>query len=784
MFTQLASQFNLSSLNKAQNEACTHKLGPAVVYAGAGSGKTKVICSRISWLITAEGVPASSILAVTFTNKAANEMKERIESYIGAHKAKHVIISTFHSFCAKFLRIYCHEAGYNPGFSIYDDGEQKSLLKDILKQLNVPDKLLSVSTVKSKIDKIKNRGLTPEEYLDEIKNNQDLTNKEIKNQFRNYGEQYDPELIQKVYEMYQRSLKQQNAMDFNDLLLIMYRLLKDVPKVLESLQNRFSYFLIDEFQDTNPIQFKLIQILSQKSRNLFIVGDDDQSIYSWRGAEPDFILNFHHLYKDAKIYKLEENYRSTNTIIGAATSLIKNNSKRANKTLYTNKKSDEKVKFKSLEEPFSEARYIANEIFSAVQNNHSFSDFCILYRTNAQSRSLEDELRRRMMPYIIYGSVRFYERAEIKILLGYLKLIINPNDDASFQKVINTPRRSFGDKALQKLKETSQKRNESLLKTLNEIVFGVIENEVSRSISGAKEFMISYQKWKSNIDLFNKPSLTLAEIISDINFEQFLKASYPEDFDERWLNVIELKNALVEFESFQKEEFELESTNQVNINGTSILTKFLDQAMLTVEPTVNNVQDGKSSAITLMTIHAAKGLEFSKVFITGLEEGILPHQNSLDSIDDIEEERRLLYVAITRAKDTLTITNSKRNRYKDFLPAQESRFISEISSEYISYENSYKNSVRKEFGVLNNKNNIFQDKPRIFKGDDLLNTKEVNINHTECSWQKGQRVNHKVFGIGVIKEIEKTGEGYRLKIKFEKNNVGEKTLIHTYVNPI
>lgn len=772
---------NLSLLNKAQYNACVHKDGPAVVYAGAGSGKTRVICSRIGWLITEQNIPASSILAVTFTNKAAKEMKERIDEYIGSQKTKNLIISTFHSFCARFLRIYSSQAGFQPGFSIYDDNDQKSLLKDVLKQLNVPDKLLSVNTVKAKIDKIKNIGQTPEEYLRDIKNNEDLITKENNYQLRQFGEQYDPELIQKVYEIYQRVLKQQNAMDFNDLLLVMYKLIETNSTVLQSLQNRFRYFLIDEFQDTNPIQFKLIQLLSSHTKNLFIVGDDDQSIYSWRGAEPSFILNFDKEFTDAKVYKLEENYRSSDKIIGAATSVIKNNYKRADKSIFTNKTDGKKVKFKSCEDAYTEARFIANEIYTGIQNDEKFSDYCILYRTNAQSRSIEDELRRRMMPYVIYGSVRFYERAEIKILLSYLKLIVNSNDEAALQKIINTPRRGFGDKAIQNLKDLSMQRNEGMLKTLTEVVYGTIENDITRSLSGVKDFVMNYQKWKNNIQEHNKPSLTLAQIISDINFEAFLKTSHPEDFDERWLNVIELKNALVEYENFQyDDEFSENSTPKTGLNKLSL---FIEQAMLTIEPTVFNAQQGSANAVTLMTIHSAKGLEFPNVFIAGLEEGILPHQNSIDLPESVEEERRLMYVAITRAKNKLTLTNSKKNRYKDFLPAQESRFISEIPEQYLEYLDRFQ-SIKKEFGKIPSTNTTrFVDKPRIFKGDDLL-TEQKSYNTDDNIWKKGQRVSHKVFGEGIIRDIEKSAQGYRLKIKFEKSSVGEKTLIHTYVNLI
>ncbi|MES2614714.1 MAG: UvrD-helicase domain-containing protein [Bdellovibrionota bacterium] len=760
---------DIRKLNSAQQSAALHKNGPAVVYAGAGSGKTRVICARIAWLILNENVAPSSILAVTFTNKAAKEMKERIEKYIGFQRSKYIIVSTFHAFCARFLRIYAEEAGFNSAFSIYDDNDQKSLLKDILKQLNVPDKLLSVQTVKSKIDKIKNKGLSPEEYLNEI--NSGGEEKEKKRSFQGFGEQqYDPHLIQKVYAYYQKKLKQQNSLDFNDLLLVMYQLLVNKPHVLQSMQNRFQYFLIDEFQDTNPIQFKLIHLLSSHTKNLFIVGDDDQSIYSWRGAEPSFILNFDKIFVDAKTYKLEENYRSTNTIIEAATGIIKNNRTRAPKTLFTTKTNGNKIKVKGCEDPYIESNYIANEIFSAVQNNTSFSDFCILYRTNAQSRSLEDELRRRMMPYVIYGSVRFYERAEVKILLGYLKLLVNTADNASFEKVVNTPRRGFGDTAMQKLKEVANERGESLAKTASELAYGSLQNNVARSISGLKSFIHQVQKWKQLLIDGHKASVTLSIITSDISFEEYIRNTYPEDFDERWLNIIELKNAVAEFEA---KELNADEENTQTLTPLETISKFIEQAMLTVEPTVVNAKQGNANAVTMMTIHSAKGLEFPNVFIAGLEEGVLPHQNSLNDFDSVEEERRLMYVAVTRAQNNLTLTYCRRNRYKDFLPAQESRFIAEVPMDCREFVDHFNRNQIK----LTQKT-VFEDTPRKFRDIDI----SENFSDDNYQWHKGQRVAHKTFGEGIINGVEKSSQGFKLKVKFDTN--GEKTLIHSFVTPI
>lgn len=761
----------LSALNSEQLQAATHLTGPAVVFAGAGSGKTRVICTRIAWLILEQKVPPSSILAVTFTNKAAKEMKARIEKYIGPFLAKNIVVSTFHAFCAKFLRIYAVEAGFNSSFSIFDDNDQKSLLKDLLKQLNVPDKLLSVATVKSKIDRLKNKGITPEEYLKHLRDGTSVSKQEQSYSFQRFGEQYDPELVLKVYQSYQKSLKSQNAMDFNDLLNIMYQTLVSHETVLKSLQNRFQYFLIDEFQDTNPIQFKLLSLLSRHTNNLFIVGDDDQSIYSWRGADPSFILNFNTLYANAKVYKLQQNYRSSIKIIQAAAGIIRNNTTRAEKTIFTQKTDGEKIRIKSCEDPYTESRFIADEIYAAVQNNQSFSDFCILYRTNAQSRSIEDELRRRMLPYVIYGSVRFYERAEIKILLSYLSLIINPKDEAAFQKVVNTPRRGFGDTALQKLKEVARSRNETLLQTADKVVFGEVENNVARSFSGLKTFILNLKKWKTFLNTHNKPSQTLTEIISDIQYEEYLRTTYPEDFDERWLNIIELKNAIVEFEVMPQTEFDTEeNTTASSLSGIEKLTLFLERALLVVEPTTFQVQQGQANAVTLMTVHSAKGLEFKNVFIAGLEEGVLPHQNSIDSAIAVEEERRLMYVAVTRAEEKLVLSYCKRNRYKDFLPAQESRFISEIPPECVEWVESFQKmtlGTRTSFLAATSVKQSFS-------------VQESN-DGTE-GWRRGQRVAHKTFGEGVVRSIEKSAAGYKLKIQFDKN--GEKTLIHTFVTPI
>ncbi|MEN9826346.1 MAG: helicase PcrA, partial [Pseudomonadota bacterium] len=685
-----------ASLNPAQKQAVETLNGPLVVYAGAGSGKTRVICHRIAALIES-GVPPSSIIAVTFTNKAAKEMRERVEQLVGG-RARSMIVSTFHSACARFLRIFAREAGYNESFSILDDDDQKTLLKDVTQALNVPDKLLSVATIKNKIDRLKNAGLTPEDYARQIRENSYDAEVSAREKFRRFGEDDHADLIQKCYDLYQYRLKSQNAMDFNDLLMVMVNLLQSNPSVLQQLQNRFRYFLVDEFQDTNPIQFKLIQKLSSHTNNLCIVGDDDQSIYSWRGAEPSFILDFQKYYPDAIIIKLEQNYRSSANIVNAATHLIAHNLRRAPKTLWTDANSGDEVTCRGAIDPFDEAHYVVGELLRKYEQRKRFSDFAILYRTNAQSRVLEDELRRRMLPYIIYGSVRFYERAEIKTLLAYLRLVVNPDDNHAFTRAIATPRRGFGDKALEKLKEIATAKNQTLLKVACALARNEYTADVGRGLPALKSFERLFNKARSSLDMTGKPSLVLRDILADIQFEEFLRSAYPEDFDERWLNVIELQNALVELEnkpaSIDPDELEKAFAKPEDIflqssdasPGAKLLNNFLEQAMLTVEPTVKGVQSGESDAITLMTIHSSKGLEFPVVFICGLEEGVLPHNNSLESEPAIEEERRLLYVAMTRARESLTLTNIRRNRFRPDIPAEASRFLVELPSNGVNME--------------------------------------------------------------------------------------------------
>lgn len=805
-------------LNDAQRQAVETLSGPLVVYAGAGSGKTRVICHRIAAMID-QGVAPSSILAVTFTNKAAKEMRERVELLIGA-RARSIVVSTFHSACARFLRIFAREAGYSESFSILDDDDQKALIKDISQTLNVPDKLLSVATIKNKIDRLKNAGLSPEDYQKQIREHAHDAAQASREKLRRYGEDENAELIQKCYALYQYRLKTQNAMDFNDLLLVMVNLLKSNESVLRQLQNRFRFFLVDEFQDTNPIQFKLIQLLSSETQNLCIVGDDDQSIYSWRGAEPSFILDFQKFYPDAKIIKLEQNYRSSGNIVRAATHLIAHNLRRAPKTLWTQAAEGDSVVCRAAIDPYEEAHFICGELLKKFEQRKRFSDFAILYRTNAQSRVLEDELRRRMLPYIIYGSVRFYERAEIKTLLAYLRLIVNPDDNNAFARSISTPRRGFGDKALEKLKEIATEKNTTLFKAACALARNEWTADVGRGLNALKSFERILTKARSSLEFTGRPSVVLRDLLSDIQFEEFLRSAHPEDYDERWLNVIELQNALIETENRPSEDSFSEltaalapptdvftSTSEMSA-GFKLLNQFLEQALLTVEPTVHSVQAGQSDAITLMTIHSSKGLEFPIVFISGLEEGVLPHNNSLDSEPAIEEERRLLYVAMTRARESLTMTNIRRNRFRPDLPAEASRFLAELPLDGVQMERRNSRSseawgslesesprfsfgrtsstvtdrAKSDDGLLQVRKNVFSF---LKSADDLTVQNKSNESSTSdnesAAWFEGQRVKHKLFGSGIVQRVEKSLDGFRLEVRFPV--VGIKKLLHTYLQP-
>lgn len=768
-----------SALNPQQLEAVLHQEGPLAVYAGAGSGKTRVIVHRIHELL-ARGVPPSSILAVTFTNKASREMKERLGKLSG-FGARSVTVSTFHAACARFLRIYAQHLGFTPNFSIADDSDTKSALKKVIEDLRLKDSLVTVQNLRSRIDRIKNKGMSPDAYEVYLQEN---AGEEQRRGLMSYGDPLSGQVVLAAYRAYQKVLSDADSMDFNDLLLLMVRLLNENLMVRDQLQNRFRYFLIDEFQDTNPIQFEFVQLLSEHTGNLCIVGDDDQSIYSWRGAEPRFIMEFKSYFPMAKVVKLEQNYRSTANIIKAASQLISNNTMRAKKELWTQASAGERIRIVAKQDNQAEAIWIAEELAKLASGGESFSNFAILYRTNAQSRAIEDQLRRKMLPYIIYGSVRFYERAEIKILLTYLRLFVNFRDNLAFEKCINTPRRGFGPKALSDLYDVASAHKLSLIQAATRVAYGEIPSPFSRGLGGLKKFIDVYTRLKIRLDEGETPADLLKALMEDIGYEAWIRTTYPEDFDERWLNTVELKNALLEFQMSE------ECSGRTSIEQ---LSQFLESASLTVEPSRQNVEKGSEDAITLMTIHSAKGLEFPHVYVSGLEEGVLPHMNSMESLAEIEEERRLLYVAMTRAEQRLTLTQVLRHRFRRDMPTEPSRFLNELPESCLSWISQSAESFdtvnpqrlrtgQRKMGISWSEKqaaapSIERLKSLMVRADDLQH--EENARER---FEVGDRVKHKVFGIGVVQACEKTLGAWRLHIRFPQ--VGTKRLLHTYVEKL
>lgn len=684
-----------TGLNERQLEAVRHINGPLLIYAGAGSGKTLTITHSIAHLIE-NFVPASAILAVTFTNKAAKELKERVENLVG-WRARNMVVSTFHSACVRFLRVYAAEIGYNTNFSIYDDTEKTAVLKAVIKELGDVARTLTPAILETKIDRLKNLGLTPAQYKEKL--GREFASLSADN-FRRYGEYEHYEILQKCYEIYQQKLRAQNAMDFGDLILETVHMLETKPHVLRELQSRFTHFLVDEFQDTNPIQFRFLTLLSAHTNNLRVVGDDDQSIYSWRGAEPGFILDFQKHYPTAVVIKLEQNYRSTGAIIEAAAHVITHNRKRAPKTLWTAEPFGELVHINTAANVHDEADFICDSILKNLEAGKRLSEIAVLYRTNAQSRVIEDNLRRRLIPYIIYGSVRFYERAEIKVLLAYLKLLTNPSDDVAFKKAIGVPRRGFGDKAIDALQKVAETHHTSLLRAALKVSANEISLPGVRGVNGLKDFCAAFLEWHNALQNGASPSDVFDKVLARAEYQRHLAATYPEDFDERWLNVVELKNALIDFEAkvaAQAKNVAMGTvsdpfSDEIPSSEKNILAEFLHQAMLVVEPTSHDVRAGNADAVSLMTIHSAKGLEFDTVMLAGLEEGTLPHLRSLEDPAGIEEERRLMYVAMTRARRSLTISRSRDNIYRRERNTP-SRFLSEIPGECLDSSQQPKQTV-------------------------------------------------------------------------------------------
>ena len=670
---------DLTNLNDKQKEAVLYNEGPLLIIAGAGAGKTKTLTTKIAYLIE-QGVSPYNILAITFTNKAAGEMRDRVYDLVG-NVAKNIQISTFHSFGLKLLRENFNVLGYDRNFVIMDSDDSLTVVKKILKDSNYDPKIYNPRAIRNKISSCKNEMMSPSQY-------------------EKYAVSDYEKVIKEVYEKYEDKLQRNNSVDFDDLLLLPIELFTKHPDILEKYQNLYKYLLIDEYQDTNEAQYKLSKLLSEKNRLITCVGDDSQSIYSFRGANYKNILNFEKDYKDAKTILLEQNYRSTSNILDAANSVIKNNKMRKDKKLWTARGIGEKIKYYRAYNERDEAQYVIRKIKELVNKDVRYDDIAVLYRTNAQSRVIEEEMLKENMPYRVVGSFYFYARKEIKDLIAYLRLIHNPKDNVSFLRVINTPKRGIGLKTIEKLQEKSDSENISLFE----------------AITSGKE--LEFKELIEKIQSISE-DLTLTELIDKVLDASGLRKELE---DEKSLeSEIRLEN-LEEFKSITKSFEERE--------GLISLEDFLFEISL-----VSDVEDYKedSNRISLMTVHSVKGLEFNYVFVVGLEEGIFPHMNSLMENSELEEERRLMYVAITRAKDDLHLVNARRRTLfgkEQINPI--SRFISEIKEDLI--ESNVKEEVKQEVKV---------DTSNMFREEDV-------------DYSVGDYVYHETFGTGKVVEVTNT----------------------------
>ena len=670
----------IDSLNDRQKEAVVNTDGPMLILAGAGSGKTKVLTTKVAYLIEEKNIDPNNILAITFTNKAAKEMKERIFKLEG-NSVFYIQISTFHSFGLKILKENCELLGYEKNFTILDSDDSLSIIKKIMKELNIDANKYNPKSIKNVISNNKNEIIDPEKYSLYVNTDFD-------------------EIALEVYRKYEKSLKINNAVDFDDLLILPLKLFNNNPGVLQKYQEKYKYVFIDEYQDTNEPQYILSKMISAKYKNITVVGDADQAIFTWRGANYKNILNFEKDYKDAKVVLLEENYRSTKTILNAANNVIKNNKVRKEKNLWTQNEEGSKITYYKAFDEKDESNYVVNEIKKLIEKGVNPKDICVLYRANAQSRTVEEAFLTSNISYNIVGSYAFYNRKEIKDLIAYLKLIYNNKDDVSLLRVINYPKRGIGNKAIENLAIKSN----------------VLDKSLYEVIDSGKEL-----EFKNMIEEIKKEEshLTLTELIDMVLDKSGMKKSLE---DEKSIEAdIRLEN-LEEFKSIAK-------VMEIN-EGIVSLEELLDKLALVSD--VSEQKNDNEDKVTLMTMHAVKGLEYDYVFVVGVEEGLFPHSNSLESNDELEEERRLCYVAITRAKKKLYLINARsRILYGKVSSNVPSRFINEISDEYIETIGKKEDS------------NVF--KPKIDKNK-MMN--EDNDLHP------GDMVNHDKYGFGVVVTID------------------------------
>ena len=727
----------LSQLNESQKLPTVHKNGPVMVIAGAGSGKTRVLTYRIAYLMEM-GVDPFSILALTFTNKAAKEMKERIGLIVGETNAKSLWMGTFHSIFARILRSEAEYLGYSSNFSIYDTQDSERLISSIIKELKLDKDLYKHRNIRNRISSLKNNLVTVKAYL----NNPELVQQDKESRKPMFG---------KIYQTYVNRCFKASAMDFDDLLLKTNELLNRFPEVLAKYQQRFKYIHVDEYQDTNHSQYLIVKALADKFENICVVGDDAQSIYGFRGANIENILSFQKDYPNSSVYRLEQNYRSTQNIVNAANSVISNNLNKLEKKVWTENEIGEKIELSETLTDSEEGRFVASSIFEAKHNLQLQNDqFAVLYRTNAQSRSIEDALRRKNIPFQIYGGLSFYQRKEIKDILAYLRLIINSKDDESLKRVINYPGRGIGLTTLEKIQIYSNENNLTL--------FEVLENINNYEINvnkGTKEKLFDFFRMIKSFQISNE-NLNALEILNEVlkrvGIVNLLKNEGTPEAISRIENIEELINAVQDFIEGQKEI----------VDSCGSLSEFLEDVALITD--LDKEVDNTKPKVSLMTIHLAKGLEFSHVYIVGLEEDLFPSALSSTTRSDLEEERRLFYVALTRAMKKVTISYSKtRYRWGKLNDCEPSRFISEIEEKYIKSIKS--NFINRNFNKLKSNKLRFEiperKKPlKSVSGNSTLNSSYIDIN-------QGDIIIHNRFGKGQVISTEGSGGDKKADVLFK-----------------
>jgi DNA helicase-2/ATP-dependent DNA helicase PcrA len=725
------------TLNTQQQEAVFHTEGPVLILAGAGSGKTRVLTHRIAYLIEEKGVNPWNIMAITFTNKAAGEMRERVDKIVG-FGSESIWVSTFHSSCVRMLRRFIDRLGFDTNFTIYDTDDQKTLMKDICKRLDIDTKIYKERSIMAAISSAKDELIGPEEY--ELKVMGDFSKRKIA----------------LAYKEYQKELKKNNALDFDDLIMKTVELFQACPDVLEYFQERFKYIMVDEYQDTNTAQFKFVSLLAGKYKNLCVVGDDDQSIYKFRGANIGNILGFENVFPDAKVVRLEQNYRSTQNILNAANQVIQNNMERKRKTLWTENEEGEKLHFRQFMNAYEEAEYIVGDISKKVREKDAqYRDIAILYRTNAQSRLFEEKFLMANIPYKLVGGVNFYARKEIKDLLAYLKTVDNARDDLAVRRIINVPKRGIGATTLTRVQDYAVSMGMSFYEALKEA------NAIStlgRAATKVEPFVTFIQTLRSKAEYLS-PSELLKDIIESTGYVKELEAEGTEEAEARIENIDELITKVVSYE---------EENEEPTLSG------FLEEVALVAD--IDSV-DGDDNQVLLMTLHSAKGLEFPFVYLAGMEDGMFPSYMTITSDDptEIEEERRLCYVGITRAMKDLTLTCAQQRMIRGETQYNKvSRFIKEIPRELVELGREFQEKKPMDIPMPTS----FRQMKQAFKQPAFV-PKQFEVKKADgLDYTVGDTVKHIKFGTGVVTAIVEGGRDYEVTVNFDK--VGIKKMFASF----